>query len=189
MCAACMSWNNSKISFELAEADLRSRALENLKAYYYQKMFDLGFRDPSPLIKDFPDNGIRTACGAGLLSPPTVATTSEHFKTVVAPLTAKYLDEQYKLLQEKLVIQNQSTQKPYWIIVSDEGHSRIPHKHLTRTQADSEALRLSEANPGRTFTVFESKHSLFTPKAETKKTEYTDQFYYTFKYHNNCVPF
>lgn len=89
------------------------------------------------------------------------------------------------------MIQNQATQTPYWIIVSDEGHARIPHKHLTRTQADAEPLRLSEANPVRTFTVFESKHSLFTPKTDTKRTEYAAPWLHHVSYapFNSRVPF
>ena len=61
---------------------------------------------------------------------------------------------------------------PYWIIVSDEGHAAIPAKHLTKEAADAEAKRLTAAKPGATFTVFEAKYSLKTPKAEAVKTTY-----------------
>ena len=89
------------------------------------------------------------------------------------PLTAAHLNQTYKQIQEALVA-TAPTEKPYWIIVSDEGHSSIPVKHFVKAEAEKEAQRLTELKPGITFTVFEAKSSLFTPKAETKKTEYAE---------------
>lgn len=88
-------------------------------------------------------------------------------------LTLDTINKIYNDFMEKTVI-NQPAQKPYWIIVSDEGHAKIPIKHFVKAEAEKEAQRLTEKQPGVTFTVFESKSSVFTPKEETKKTEYAE---------------
>lgn len=85
-------------------------------------------------------------------------------------LTTEFLNQTLKHLQEALV--PTQTEKPYWIIVSDEGHANIPHKHFVKAEAEKEAQRLTELKPGITFTVFEAKSSVFKPKADTKKTVY-----------------
>lgn len=74
--------------------------------------------------------------------------------------------------------------KPYFIVVSSEGHAAIPIQHPTQQVAQTEADRLTKIKPGVTFTVFEAKSSVVTPKADTKKTVYEApspwSYYYTF---------
>ena len=69
----------------------------------------------------------------------------------------------------------QPSKPPYFIIVSNEGHARIPHQHTTFADAEKEAFRLSTEHPGLTFTVFEAKLSLKTPTAPTERTTYEVQ--------------
>lgn len=86
-------------------------------------------------------------------------------------------------IKEKLVPLVPTTpQNPYWIIVSDEGHAAIPVKHFVKAEAEKEANRLTESRPGITFTVFEAKSSVFTPKAATTKTEYVEPQEYKYVY-------
>ena len=44
--------------------------------------------------------------------------------------------------------------KPYWIIVSDEGHASVPYQHETYTSAYDESIRLSKIKPGVKFNIF-----------------------------------
>lgn len=83
------------------------------------------------------------------------------------------VNKTYKQLMEATV----PTQQPFWIIVSDEGHAAIPTRHTSKDSAEKEAQRLTEMKPGITFTVFEAKSSVFTPKAVTQKTEFDSPRY------------
>lgn len=76
-----------------------------------------------------------------------------------------------KQIQEALVA-TAPNPKPYFIVVSSEGHAAIPIQHPTQQVAQTEADRLTKIKPGVTFTVFEAKSSVNTPKVETKKTVY-----------------
>jgi hypothetical protein len=67
------------------------------------------------------------------------------------------------------------TEKPYWIIVSDEGPSSFPHKHDTYQSAYDESIRLSKIKPGLKFNIFKYiGHAIATePKVSFKTyTEY-----------------
>lgn len=112
---------------------------------------------------------------------------SQPYTTTSNYMTFAEIAERFPHLKENTVptpISQQPNQTPYWIVVSDDGPSTYPVRHNTKTLAESEALRLTEKNPNKTFTVFESKTSYLTPKADTKKTEFAapyaqQMFYFT----------
>ena len=67
----------------------------------------------------------------------------------------------------------QSSAQVYWIIVSDEGTSTKPHKHVTYDLAYSESIRLSRLKPGINFAIFKAVGNTFTVKPVEPKTEHT----------------
>jgi len=92
----------------------------------------------------------------------------------ISKLAVDFFNQTYKQLQEALV--PNPTEKTYFIVVSSQGHAAVPVRHSSKTIAEKEADRLSKQHPGTTFTVFEAKSSLVTPKPDTKKTEYAEPF-------------
>ena len=48
----------------------------------------------------------------------------------------------------------QQNEKPYWIIVSDEGPASFPYQHETYQSAYEESIRLAQIKPGLKFNVF-----------------------------------
>ena len=44
--------------------------------------------------------------------------------------------------------------RPYWIIVSDEGHASIPYQHQTYESAYEESIRLAKIKPEVKFSIF-----------------------------------
>lgn len=98
-------------------------------------------------------------------------------KYVLPTLTEQYdglglahLNSTHK--QQEALVATVPNPKPYFIVVSSEGHAAIPIQHPTQQVAQTEADRLTKIKPGVTFTVFEAKSSVNTPKVETVKTVY-----------------
>ncbi len=58
----------------------------------------------------------------------------------------------------------------HWIVVSDEGHSAKPRRHLTLQSAYDESVRLSRLNPGIHFSIYGSLGYSFTPKPVKTET-------------------
>ena len=75
-------------------------------------------------------------------------------------------------MEKQTMFSAQPNKPKYWIIVSNEGHSRVPHQHTTLSSAQAEAARLTTEHPGITFTIFEALQSLKTPTAATESTVY-----------------
>lgn len=48
----------------------------------------------------------------------------------------------------------EQSEKPYWIIVSDEGPAQFPYQHDSWDSAYDESIRLSKVKPGMKFNVF-----------------------------------
>lgn len=170
-CHLCQLRSDSFLTEAKAKQDLWSKTL-------LAELKEAGLKEPEQFVR--------------LMENPILETHNRYTdnSALGAPYGTTLMNETYKQLQEALVPQ---TEKPYWIIVSDEGHAKIPLKHFVKAEAEKEAQRLTEKQPGITFTVFEAKSSVFTPKAETKKTEYAEPFQtsywysYPYSYVNNTA--
>lgn len=65
----------------------------------------------------------------------------------------------YSILKETTMLPRltfQTAQPRYFIVVSNEGPSQIPHRHPNHAEATAEAERLARLHPEKTFTVFAS---------------------------------
>ena len=162
-CSACSLVGPPHRNPEDAVRKLEQQGLEEQRKFYYDQMIeyfrDVGFKDPFRLVEK-PNAEAEAIFGSDIRNSPGV--TIKQYMTI----------EDAQKFKEKLMAT--VTQTPYWIIVSDEEPADKPRRHASKQSAETEAQRLTEKHPGRTFTVFEAKTSYLTPKAETKKTEYRE---------------
>ena len=76
------------------------------------------------------------------------------------------------MYEDKYYIQNywasnkQNSDK-FWMVVSDGNAPKVRHK--TKREAEKEATRLSERNPGKTFYVLEAVESYVLPTHKVVK--------------------
>ena len=70
-------------------------------------------------------------------------------------------------------------EKPYWIIVSNEGPSTHPKQHTTFEEAQAESIRLAKLHPGLEFGVFKYVGKTTATPTTTKVTKWA-------AWYNNC---
>lgn len=65
--------------------------------------------------------------------------------------------------------------KPYWIIVSDEGHASVPYRHDTEQSAYDESIRLAKIKPEVKFSIFKYVGHSFAEKPKVTFHTYREQ--------------
>ena len=66
----------------------------------------------------------------------------------------------------------QQLEKPFWIIISDEGPSSFPYRHETYDSAYVESVRLSKVKPGLKFNIFKYLGHIIAEKPKVKHNTY-----------------